>query len=189
MEKGKKSVEPLKRDSIAVIRDENVNLTKELKRVKKKLVYQNDEKEKRAAELIIANKEQAFQDEEKEKCVDELVVANNDLKFQIEENQNRAVELMLAYTELKKAQESQKEYIIGLEKMIFITSHKVRQPITQIQGVSTILDGKINTQEELKEIISYMKESIKSLDTFTKELIAYIYELQDKVNTNNEADE
>lgn len=189
MEKREKSEEPLNRDSIAVIQDENKNLTIELKHAKKKLVYQNNEKEKRAAELIISNKEQVFQNEEKEKCVDELVVTHNQLKFQIEEKENRTEELLLAYTELQKAQESQKEYIIGLEKMIFITSHKVRQPITQIQGVSVMLDGKINTQEELREIIGYMKESINSLDTFTRELTTYIYELQNKVNINNEADD
>jgi len=42
-------------------------------------VFQNEEKEKRAAELIIANKELAFQNEEKEKRAAELIIANKEL--------------------------------------------------------------------------------------------------------------
>jgi len=42
------------------------------------LVFQNEEKEKRAAELVVANKELTFQNEEKEKRAAELVVANEE---------------------------------------------------------------------------------------------------------------
>ncbi len=45
----------------------------------KELVFQNEEKEKRAAELIIANKELAFQNEEKGKRAAELIIANKEL--------------------------------------------------------------------------------------------------------------
>jgi light-regulated signal transduction histidine kinase (bacteriophytochrome) len=44
------------------------------------LVFQNEEKEKRATELIIANKELAFQNEEKEKRATELTIANKELE-------------------------------------------------------------------------------------------------------------
>ena len=42
----------------------------------RKLLFQNEEKEKRAAELSIANKELIFQNEEKEKRAAELSIAN-----------------------------------------------------------------------------------------------------------------
>lgn len=45
----------------------------------KELVFQNEEKEKRAAELVIANKELVFQNEEKEKRAAELIIANKEL--------------------------------------------------------------------------------------------------------------
>ena len=45
----------------------------------KELVFQNAEKEKRAAELIVANNELVFQNEEKEKRAAELIRANNEL--------------------------------------------------------------------------------------------------------------
>jgi hypothetical protein len=43
----------------------------------KELIFQNEEKEKRAAELLIANKELAFQNEEKEKRAAELLMIKN----------------------------------------------------------------------------------------------------------------
>ncbi|MDP2760357.1 MAG: HD domain-containing protein [Sideroxyarcus sp.] len=49
------------------------------------LVFQNEEKEKRAAELVIANKELVFQNEEKEKRAAELVIANKKLQDSLED--------------------------------------------------------------------------------------------------------
>jgi len=63
------------------------------------LVFQNEEKEKRAAELVVANKELTFQNEEKEKRAAELVVANKELIFQNEEKEKRAAELVVANEE------------------------------------------------------------------------------------------
>ena len=60
----------------------------------KELVFQNEEKEKRAAELIIANKELVFQNEEKEKRAAELIIANKELVFQNEER--KRIEEVLA---------------------------------------------------------------------------------------------
>ncbi|MBU0528785.1 PAS domain S-box protein, partial [bacterium] len=49
------------------------------------LVFQNEEKEKRAKELIIANKKLAVQNKEKGKRAKELIIANKELAFQNEE--------------------------------------------------------------------------------------------------------
>ena len=64
------------------------------------LVFQNQEKEKRAAELVIANKELIFQNEEKENRAAKLAVANTELVFQNQEKENRAAELVIANKEL-----------------------------------------------------------------------------------------
>jgi PAS domain S-box-containing protein len=66
----------------------------------KELVFQNNEKEKRAAELVIANKELIFQNNEKEKRAAELVIANKELVFQNKEKEKRAAELVIADIEL-----------------------------------------------------------------------------------------
>ena len=68
----------------------------ELALANKELLFQNEEKEKRAAELIIANKELLFQNEEKVKRAEELVIANKELLFQNEEKEKRAAELLIA---------------------------------------------------------------------------------------------
>ncbi len=69
--------------------------------IAKELVFQNEEKAKRAAELVIANNELIFQNEEKEKRAAELVIANQELAYQNEEKAKRAAELALvnAYLE------------------------------------------------------------------------------------------
>jgi len=74
--------------------------SEELVRANKQLVFQNEEKGKRAAELGIANIELTFQNEEKEKRAAELIIANKELKFQNEEKGKRAAELGIANKEL-----------------------------------------------------------------------------------------
>ncbi len=166
--------------------------------VNKELAYQNNEKEKRAAELVIANKELAFQNIEKENRATELVIANKELEYQnkvkekqaaaliiankklifkTQERQIKTAELNIANRELKKAEEKQKEYIKGLEKMIFMTSHKVRQPIANILGFSNMLDESISSPEELKLSVDSIKQSALTLDTFTRELTTFMCEL------------
>lgn len=55
----------------------------------KELLFQNEEKEKRAAELVIANKELLFQNSEKKKRAAELVIADKKLYFQNKEKEKR----------------------------------------------------------------------------------------------------
>lgn len=116
-----------------------------------KLVYQNEENEKLVAELILANKELVFQNLEKDKLEAELIIANE---------------------ELKRAKDHQKEYIQELEELLIIT-HKLRQPITQILGLSILLTGSVYTQEDLKKIIDIIGESAQSLDNFSRELATF----------------
>jgi signal transduction histidine kinase len=149
------------------------------------LAYQNEEKKKLAAELIIANKELIFQNEEKEKRAAELLIANQELIYQNSEKEKRATELTVAYNKIKKAEEFLKEYIRGLEEMMFMTQHKVRQPVANIIGVSNLLDEFIDKPEMLRKMIAYLKESAVSLDVFTKELTDYIGELEEKGKNEN----
>ncbi len=151
----------------------------------KELTFQNKEKGKRAAELVIANKELTFQNKEKEKRAAELVIANKELAYQNQENEKRTEELIAANTELKKAEEYHKEYILGLEKMMFMTSHKVRLDIANILGISNLLDHATNSPEEHKQFVDYIKQSAISLDIFTKELTLVIFDLEQKGRNKN----
>lgn len=144
------------------------------------LAFQNEEKEKRATELVIANAELAFQNIEKEKRAAELILANIELAFQNEEKEKRAIELSAAYKELKKTDEYLKEYVKGLEEMMFMTSHKVRQPVANILGITNIISNYINSPAQLKTMVEYLRKSATSLDTFIDELTTFIYDLEQK---------
>ena len=153
----------------------------------KELAFQNEEKEKRAAELVVVNKELTFQNGEKERCELELSITNKKLIFKTHERQIKSAELNIANRELdianlelKKAEENQKKYIKGLDEIMFMTSHRVRQPIANIIGFSNILDLSTSSSDEIKKSVDYIKESAITLDIFTKELSTFISELGQK---------
>ena len=63
---------------------------------------------------------------------------------------------------------------------MFITSHKVRPPIAHILGLSILLSDCGNTQAEMNKMINMMKNSAQSLDSFTRELTAFIHGMRAK---------
>ncbi|MDO8714435.1 MAG: PAS domain S-box protein [Polynucleobacter sp.] len=92
----------------------------------KELLFQNEEKAKRAAELLIANQEKA-------KRVDELVIANKELLFQNEEKAKRAAELLIANQEKAKLEAVNNEKLrVSLMETIGIARQVVelRDPYT-----------------------------------------------------------
>lgn len=153
---------------------------------KSELEFQNKEKEKRAVELIIANKELAFQKLEKTIRESELVIANKKLLYKNQERYIKTAELNIANRDLKIAKDKQREYVKGLEEMMFITSHKVRQPIANILGFSNMLEQATSSPEELKQLVACIKESAITLDIFTRELSAYICKLRHNEKNKNE---
>ena len=97
----------------------------------KELVFQNDEKEKRANELVIANKKLAFENKEKEKRADELIILNNVLDFQNKEREKQAKELILANKELayqnKEKGKRADELIIANKELAFQNDEKEKR--------------------------------------------------------------
>ena len=156
----------------------------ELAIANEELAFQNTEKEKRAAELVIANEELAFQNGEKEKRAAELVIANEELVFQNREKEKRAAELIVSNDELQKTKMFLDEHVQGLEKMLFMISHRVRQPITHILGLSNLMEQAIDSPEKLKKLTDYIKQSAIALDTLTKELTTFICNFETNEGNN-----
>ena len=126
----------------------------------KELVFQNEEKEKRAAELVVANKELVFQNEEKEKRAAELVVANKELVFQNEEKEKRAEELVIANKELAFQNEEKEKRAVELSMVQMETVHRLRniEALRTIdQAISGSLDLNITFSVILEEITSQLK--------------------------------
>lgn len=145
------------------------------------LAFQNREKGKRATELLIANIELAFQSAEKGKRSDELILANIELEFQNQEKEKRAMDLLQANNELREREEFQKEYIQGLEKMMYMISHEVRQPITHLLGLATLLEQSVKlSTATLTRIVNYIKESAVSLDKYTRDLTSFVSNMMRK---------
>ena len=97
----------------------------------KELVFQNAEKEKRAAELIIANKELVFQNAEKEKRAAELIIANKELVFQNAEKEKRAAELIIANKKLafenNEKEKRAAELVIANKELAFQNNEKEKR--------------------------------------------------------------
>jgi signal transduction histidine kinase len=87
-------------DELVIARKEIVFQKEEKEKRAEELGIANTEKGKRAAELGIANIELAYQDEEKGKRAAELFIANKELAFQNKEKEKRAEELRIANIEL-----------------------------------------------------------------------------------------
>ena len=134
----------------------------------RKLLFQNEEKEKRAAELIIANKELAFQNEEKEKRAAELSIANKELLFQNEEKEKRAAELIIANKELAFQNEEKEkraaELSIANKELAFQNEEKEKRAAELI-----IANKELAYQNEEKE------KRAAELIIANKELLAFTY--------------
>jgi signal transduction histidine kinase len=140
----------------------------ELSIANKELIFQNEEKEKRAAELSIANTELVFQNEEKEKRAAELSIANKELAFQNEEKEKRAAELIIANKELAFQNEEKEkraaELIIANKELAFQNEEKEKRAAELI-----IANKELAFQNEEKE------KRAAELIIANKELLAFTY--------------
>jgi hypothetical protein len=96
------------------------------------------------------------------------------------EQKKRTDKLTNADNESEKREEFLNEYVRDLEEMMFMTHHKVRQPVANIIGMANLIDKYANSPRELKKIAEYMKQSALDLDAFTQELTAFIKNLEQK---------
>lgn len=141
----------------------------------------------------IANKRKESFEKVKEnesvEWIDELLSDAGDLKYMLRilhplENSDKYILTGYDITDLKKAEQEKQQYINDLEQMMFMTSHKVRHPISQLIGISNLLEEELS-KEEVTGIISYIKNSILSLETFTRELTMFIHESKNKNEKRN----
>jgi signal transduction histidine kinase len=138
------------------------------------LVFQNQEKGKRAAELIIANIELDFQDEEKEKRAAELIAALKELDFQDEERGKRAAELIIANREvLVQKQEKERRAAAEAKKDEFfnMVSHEFKTPLTNIKAINQLLEQKTDKSNSTYPFIVNANNSIKRLEKLIEDLL------------------
>ena len=104
----------------------------------------------------------------------ELISTNNAL-----ENKVKLTTEELLIKEIKHSLALQ-QHIIDLEDILFTISHKFRHSVTKIIGLSDLLDVTSNSVDEIYEIVAFIKESTKTLDSFTNELNQLAYERKNR---------
>jgi PAS domain S-box-containing protein len=88
--------------------------------------------------------------------------------------------LSLDINERKQAEINRKEQIKMLEKMLFMISHKIRQPVANIIGISNSLNNTNHDANELKTMSNFMCQSAVKLDMLTRELNDLVSESRSK---------
>jgi PAS domain S-box-containing protein len=88
--------------------------------------------------------------------------------------------LSLDINERKQAEINRKEQIKMLEKMLFMISHKIRQPVANIIGISNSLKNTNPDFNDLKTLSTFMCESAVKLDLLTRELNDLVSESRSK---------
>lgn len=132
-----------------------------------------------ADESIISKNQFVFQHDMENKRQTGQPLAEKDSAPECTKPKKRTDELIEAYNESGNEEEFLKAYVHGMEKMVTITNHKVRQPVANILGMANLMDY-VNSPEELKTIVEYMKRSALDLDAFTNELTDFIGNLEQK---------
>ena len=131
------------------------------------LIFQNEEKEKRAAELVVANKELLFQNEEKEKRSAELVVANKELLFQNKEKEKRAAELVVANKELLFQNEEKEkraaELVVANKELLFQNKEKEKRAAELVVANKELLFQNEEKEKRAAELIIANEETVQRL--------------------------
>lgn len=81
-------------------------------------------------------------------------------------------------TSLKEAELQKSNYIQDLERIAFMTSHKVRQPIATMLGLMELLRLDGIDAGEWSHVLDSLKKCLIDLDAHTKEMGAFIYQRQ-----------
>lgn len=143
----------------------------ELVNTNKELVFQNEEKEKRAAELIIANKELTYQNEEKEKRAAELMIAKdkaeasdrlktafiNNISHEIRTPLNGILGFAPFIVQPDTTIEEKDEYL----EILNFSSNRLMNTITDIMDISLIISGNIKVRPQPIDISSLLTNVFK----------------------------
>ncbi len=75
---------------------------------------------------------------------------------------------------LEQRNAERQAYVKALEEMMFLTSHKMRQPVANCLGLLKLVDAKNPSQEDFGKIYTHLQTSALDLDKFTREVTAFI---------------
>jgi signal transduction histidine kinase len=134
---------------------------------------------------LMAKVEFVFQNQRKDDPADDVLALNALATAATQTKQQLNQLIGNNNNENEKREQFLKEYVHGLEAMMFMTHHKVRQPVANILGMANLIEKHANSPDELKKIADYMKQSALDLDMFTRELTKFVSDLEQKGKDNS----
>ena len=81
-------------------------------------------------------------------------------------------------SERKKTEKEKSENLKDVERALFMTSHELRQPITQIQGLIGLLKNFVGISDELDKIIEHMEEPADALDRHSRQVTGILHSME-----------
>lgn len=132
-------------------------------------------------ELLYAYRKLSDQHQLKQEQAAELLIINEELTRKNKRHKKDNEDLILANNRLVRSDQAQREQIRLLSEMMFITSHKIRQPIAHILGLSNLIDTLMDSPEELRRAVNYICQSAQMLDNVTRELTFFLHEQEQKL--------
>ncbi len=81
----------------------------------------------------------------------------------------------------------ERQHLLALKEILFITSHRVRKPVANVLGLTEVIsnDNMPLTAAELKNSYQYLLSSAKELDSIIKELNAFIEQTEHHNSTDS----
>jgi len=156
----------------------------------RELLFQSDEKEKRAAELVVANKELVFQNDEKEKRAAELAIANTELLFQNKEKEKRAAELVVAYEELVYQNDEKEkraaELVVANEELVFQNDEKGKRAAELVVANEELVFQNDEKEKRAAELVVANEELVFQNDEKEKRAAELVVANEELVFQNDE---
>jgi PAS domain S-box-containing protein len=73
-------------------------------------------------------------------------------------------------TKQKKSELEKKQYFQQIERILYLTSHYVRQPVVQIQGIVNLLKSHTKTHKDYDKMLEYLYQAVIDMDKYTREI-------------------
>ncbi|MDQ8003430.1 MAG: PAS domain S-box protein [Pedobacter sp.] len=103
--------------------------------------------------------------------------------YEHQQKQKQYFSIRTLIDDKKEAEHKKLQRIEELQSLLFEVSHGLRQPVTQLMGMTELLSQTSESLNSIAQIVEYMKTSTTMLDNYTRELTQHIEHIAKKENT------
>jgi PAS domain S-box-containing protein len=103
--------------------------------------------------------------------------------YEHQQKQKQYFSIRTLINDKKEAEHKKLQRIDELQSLLFEVSHGLRQPVTQLMGMTELLSQTSESLNSIAQIVEYMKKSTAMLDNYTRELTQHLEHIAKKENT------